>query len=330
MNIHLINDSNITRGGAQKIVNELGNIPNSIVLDKNSPSDIWFTKFKFKFSWIIDLIWIISRCKDPKIIMHSRCFFILLPYFKIKNINCIFYCHAQYRSFKFLFGFLSFKRYICVSNSTKDYLIGCNVRSDIIDVVSNPILSLSRDIDSIKYDFGKREYAYIGSLEPWKGILDLVKLLELHGRINSLTSTLYVVGKGSLESELEQMKVELNYVELVFFGYKEDPFSAIKLVPIVIIPSLEEGFGLVAIESRYKNKIVIFNNIAALNEVCRQDSLCIPYDNSDFSSFNHALILSKTLISKLHDKRNGLKRRDVISKEFGLARFKNKVSFILK
>lgn len=330
MILHLINDSDVTRGGAQKIVNEMAQLPYSVVLDKNSRSGFCLSKVLGSYHWLIDLLFIILKYENPTVVIHSRCFFVLIPFLRIKKINCIFYCHAQYRRFKNVFRYVRFKRYICVSNTTKDYLESNGVDGEKIAIVPNPILPYENKSEDFSLEtLQLHDFAYIGSLEKWKGILQLIDFLELYGKENKINLTLHVVGKGSLESLINDKIKELNFVELILYGYKEDPFAAIQRVPVVVVPSLEEGFGLVAIESIFNNKIVIFNDIPSLNEVCSNDSLSIKYSNENFSSFCNALKYSENKLYQLNNRDDFVSRRNEVLTNYGLDSFRKKLSSLL-
>jgi len=92
---------------------------------------------------------------------------------------------------------------------------------------------------------------YVGRLEKIKGV-DI--LISEFGKISQIKSNLrlVIVGNGSLFSKYKLEIEKLNISDSVkFYGsvYRCNIFSAIKGFDLIIVPSRDEGYGLVALES---------------------------------------------------------------------------------
>jgi glycogen(starch) synthase len=115
---------------------------------------------------------------------------------------------------------------------------------------------------------------FVGRLAPEKGLGWAFPALA---RVTQgMASTrLVIVGDGPLRPELEQRAIELGVVQsTVFMG--EVPREAVpellQQATILVIPSLAEGFGLVALEAALMGRPVVATNVGGLADVV-QDSV---------------------------------------------------------
>ena len=171
------------------------------------------------------------------------------------------------------------------------------------------------------YKEGLIRLAFVGSLEPWKGIVKLISLLEVFVKRNNLEVDLTIVGDGSLRKKIEMEASNNNLININVIGYSSNPFRSVNHISTVIIPSLEEGFGMVAIEAIFHSKYVIYNSIPALIEVCANDNYCQPFNLQDYESLERLLLTSNSYITKLSDASLMNFRKSYISETFGLALF---------
>jgi len=327
-NIHLINNACPDRGGAQKILQNVIDARSEIFTCSNFSNLVPF--FLQKIFWPLGILLLILIKRPDIVIIHSRCFLPMTIFFNFFGIKNIFYTHAHYRKYNILFKLFPCDYYISVSNSVYKYLILNKVVAKKIFLLKNPILS--SEIVVPRYLFSNEELniAFIGSLEPWKGVLELIDLLNLFVINNKVRVQLSIVGSGSLQDEIKKKllsKVPLFCINLL--GYSREPYRLISASPIVIIPSFEEGFGLVAIESIFHSKSILYNDIPALSEVCAEDDFSQAFDITDYKSFEESLIrLNKNILS-LAEESTQRKRRDYIHKNYGLKPFLEKYESII-
>jgi len=109
----------------------------------------------------------------------------------------------------------------------------------------------------------------VGRLIPIKGHIVLLRAFaEARKEIPGLT--LDVAGRGPLEPALRALARELDVAEAVrFLGYVAPIQAAIEESAIVVVPSMGEGFGMVALEAMERARPVIAAEIGGLGELVR-------------------------------------------------------------
>jgi glycosyltransferase involved in cell wall biosynthesis len=107
----------------------------------------------------------------------------------------------------------------------------------------------------------------IGRLIPIKGHVVLLRALAL-AREQAPEVTLSVAGRGPLEPALKAVAKELGVDDAVrFLGYVSPIQSAIEEHAAVVVPSLGEGFGMVALEAMERARPVVAADIGGLGEL---------------------------------------------------------------
>ncbi len=109
----------------------------------------------------------------------------------------------------------------------------------------------------------------VGRLIPIKGHIVLLRAFALAKReVPSLA--LDIAGRGPLEPTLKALARELGVAESVrFLGYVSPVQRAIEEAAIVVVPSMGEGFGMVALEAMERARPVIAAGIGGLGELVR-------------------------------------------------------------
>ena len=109
----------------------------------------------------------------------------------------------------------------------------------------------------------------VGRLIPIKGHIVLLRAFaRALERFPGLT--LEIAGRGPLEPSLKALARELGIAEAVRFrGYVSPIQGAIEESAIVVVPSMGEGFGMVALESMERSRPVIAAAIGGLGELVR-------------------------------------------------------------
>ena len=105
----------------------------------------------------------------------------------------------------------------------------------------------------------------IARLSEQKGLTYLLDAMSL---LTIKDIRLFIVGEGELREELENKVKELNLQDSVtFLGYRKDIVECINSFDFCVLPSVFEGFGLVAIEAFMNSKTIVATDIPGLNEV---------------------------------------------------------------
>lgn len=318
--LHLINDASPSRGGAQKILALLLSVSNGAGVFSQSRED---GKAESSHNliggrfWRASLLFDLMRSRPAVVIVHSRCYMPFAIIFRLLGIRSVFYCHAHYRSQSFLLKLFKFNRYMAVSDSVKGYLVDAGVSANSIIVNHNPLLKPISLATGFTSTIQSDQLFCVGGLQPWKGFKELLQLLQLDNGIK-----LKLVGDGPLRSELEQLSAKQSAVAVKLVGYSDDPYSLVVDSPIQIIPSLEEGFGLVAIEAINQGKIIIYSKLPALDEVLQDDEYAFSFSHADPESFRMALASAKALLVSGLDERQLLARSEAIAEKYTISIFR--------
>jgi L-malate glycosyltransferase len=107
----------------------------------------------------------------------------------------------------------------------------------------------------------------IGRLIPIKGHVVLLRALAL-ALAEEPEITLEIAGRGPLEPALRALAKELDVEHAVrFLGYVAPIQRAIDESAVVVVPSLGEGFGMVALEAMERARPVLAADIGGLGEL---------------------------------------------------------------
>lgn len=320
--LHLINDATPTRGGAQKILallraDETAQGKDSFSFSKYRQDELQDKKNVIGGSkWILKLILTALRIKPDQVIMHSRFYLPLAPFFRLIGFKTIFYAHANYKSALFIFTIFKATSYIAVSATVRDNLRAAGVPSNKIHLIKNPIVTSTTAYPI--YPSTCVNISYVGGLHPWKGILNFLDYMSAVEKKIQLT----IIGDGPLKNDiLKKIQTLPKNISVEMLGEVDNPFSKIAHCSINIMPSIEEGFGLVAIESMYHGRILIHSDTPALAEVCRDDKLSISFSHSAPSSFLSALSEAIHIAQTPITSDDLIKRSDLILNEYGLEHF---------
>jgi len=101
-----------------------------------------------------------------------------------------------------------------------------------------------------------KRLVFIGRLSPEKNPINALRVSH------ELNLPVVLIGNGILESTLRNY-CQQNNIECEFKGFLEDPWLEIKTGDLLLIPSLNEGDGLVVIEALYHNMPFLLSNIPA-------------------------------------------------------------------
>ena len=117
------------------------------------------------------------------------------------------------------------------------------------------------------YSGGEPRLLCVGRLIPIKGHIVLLRAFaEARRQLPSLR--LEVAGRGPLEPALRALAKELEVDDAVrFLGHVAPIQRAIEAATIVVVPSMGEGFGMVALEAMERARPVIAAEIGGLGEL---------------------------------------------------------------
>ena len=129
----------------------------------------------------------------------------------------------------------------------------------------------------------------IGRLIPIKGHLVLLRALA-QARASMPGVTLDLAGRGPLEPALKSYVRELGLEEAVrFLGFVSPVRHAIEDAAIVVVPSLGEGFGMVALEAMERARPVIASAVGGLPEIVADGETGLVVPSGDAEALAEAI-----------------------------------------
>lgn len=140
-----------------------------------------------------------------------------------------------------------------------------------------------------KWSIPERYIYYVGSVEPRKNLITVVRALhQLRSQMGDTIKLVVSGGKSWLTSELYQQISELGLTEQVIFTGRVSETEKIALLQhaeVFVFPSFYEGFGLMVLEAFASGCPVITSNNSALPEVVGQAGILIePTDSMRLAS----------------------------------------------
>ena len=119
------------------------------------------------------------------------------------------------------------------------------------------------------YAAGVPKLLCVGRLIPIKGHVVLLRAFAA-ARKEVPDLQLEIAGRGPLEPALKALALELGIADAVhFLGHVSPIQSAIEEAAVVVVPSMGEGFGMVALEAMERARPVIAAEIGGLGELVR-------------------------------------------------------------
>jgi len=213
---------------------------------------------------------------------------------------------------------------IVCSESMKREIQGLFGVTGKISVIPNGVdaskFNFEVDRDTIKEKFCCRRSTkmilFLGRLVYQKGVNVLIGALPI---ILSRYSKgekdvkFVIVGEGPMRKQLERDAAYLGVSKhVVFTGYLDDYMvrSLLKAADVVVVPSLYEPFGIVAIEAMAAKTPVVVSDIGGLSELIRDgEGIKVPPNNSER--------LAEGVIKVLSDTEEGKKRvEEIVEKGF--------------
>ena len=144
---------------------------------------------------------------------------------------------------------------IAVSKHVGDDLVkNSRINKKLIHIINNPI-----DIDRINYlsnedmaeEFFNEDAPIIlsvGRLSKEKGFEYLLKAFSLLKERSN--ARLVILGEGKEEANLKKLSKELGIdKQVLFLGFKDNPYKYMKRSTIFVFPSLYESFGIAMVEA---------------------------------------------------------------------------------
>ncbi len=213
---------------------------------------------------------------------------------------------------------------IAVSKSTKDDLVNLyKINPDKIRVIysgigcKNQNVNIKNQNDNAKIKNIKRKYnlpekyiLYLGTLEPRKNIIGLIKAFEklkTNSKIQNSKFKLVIAGsKGWLYEDIfKAVKNSPAKNNIIFTGFIDDEDKAVlySLADLFVYPSFYEGFGFPPLEAMSYGTPVITSNFSSLPEAVGDAAIMInPYNPNELAKAIELVLSDKKLRDFLVEK----------------------------
>lgn len=199
----------------------------------------------------------------------------------------------------------------CMARETEKYIKNKEIYITPFGVDTDLFKNLNYEKDKSKIIIG-----IVKTLAPTYGIEYLIKAIkkledilkkEIFDKIE-----VHIYGKGYLEQELKQLTVNLNLEEKIkFLGFIKniDVPKVINKMDIFVVPSIEESFGVAAVEAMACEIPLVVSNADGLKEVVVNNETGFIVTKKDYKAIAEKLkelILNDNLRKELGE--NGRKR----------------------
>ncbi len=127
-----------------------------------------------------------------------------------------------------------------------------------------------------------------------------------------------IVGDGEEEAELRRLVMAKSLEsKVIFTGYRRDLSTLYEAADVVAVSSVQEGIGIVTLDSLAWGKPVVAFNVGALGEVVRSGETGFLVRVRDVQAFADALIYCLTHLDRA--KAMGRKGRDLVRQQYSLS-----------
>ena len=172
-------------------------------------------------------------------------------------------------------------RALAISASTRDFAVErMGFAPEVVEVLHYPLPRHSfsepapAEVASLRFRLGIAEDApVVGAVTrfyPAKGIRYLIEAFPQVLR-EVPEARLVLVGQGPEEADLRSRVTNLGIEDRVIFaGFQREAHTFVKLFSVSVVPSLEEAFGLVALESLSLGVPVVASRVGGLPDIVRE------------------------------------------------------------
>jgi glycosyltransferase involved in cell wall biosynthesis len=213
--------------------------------------------------------------------------------------------------------FLSFftKKIVAVSQAVRDY----SVARDRIK--AKKIVVIPNGIEIEKFSVAEKDrfsdppvVSVVGRLEEQKGHKYLFEALNL---IKTIPWVLWVVGDGSLKSNLELLAKDLDLRErIIFLGARRNIAEILSQIDIFVLPSLWEGLGLAVLEAAAAGKPIVASRVGGIPEIITDGKTGILVEPKNVKSLADGL--EHMLLGVSEAKAMGERAREMVKEKFGV------------
>ena len=177
---------------------------------------------------------------------------------------------------------------IAVSKGVRDDLVKIfRIDAARVHIIPNPVdietihvLSLE-GVDETIFSGDFPVILAAGRLSKEKGFAHLIKTFS--GLRTICHARLVILGEGREEANLRKLSGELGVADdVIFLGYKDNPYKYMKHATILVVPSLYEGFSLIIVEAMACGvPVIATRSYAGIEDIIEHEKsgLLVPADD---------------------------------------------------
>lgn len=197
-------------------------------------------------------------------------------------------------SISYLLASKYISRILAVSNSIKEEYCYSNKLRCPITTIGNPF-SIESVKTAIEPDVSaglSSDILYVGRFNEAKNPLGFIQIIEAYKKENPTTSLcVKMVGNGELLEECKTYVSTHNLTDAISFeGFSNNVYNYMAATGILLMPSLFEGFGLVALEAMTLGKPVVCSGVGGLSDIIDDSCGYICHDTADYCSRLNTLL----------------------------------------
>ena len=222
---------------------------------------------------------------------------------KFAGVKVVTHCHdllkeSSIERLLMIYQLLFINRIITDSNATGEVFRISGKKSDSVVTVYNGI-DISRFNpdengdsirESLKIEKDITIIGIIGVFDKCKGHMYLFQAISNLVKKNNKDIICVVIGDGREKDEFMKFVLENNISEYVkFLSYRNDIPDLLKIIDIVVMPSIQESFGIVSLEAMAMKVPVIATNVGGLPEAIEDGKTGIIVPPKDIDSLENAI-----------------------------------------
>lgn len=151
---------------------------------------------------------------------------------------------------------------IAVSTFLKGEVERLGVPKGKVEVIYGGVTIVTIPEKEEAFDPAGRVIVFVGSLVPQKGVDTLIESFK---EIKIKDTSLVIVGDGPERKRLEALAMGIKDIQ--FLGRREGLKSILTKSDVLVLPSREEGFGLVLLEAMALGTPVVATNVGGIPEI---------------------------------------------------------------
>jgi len=190
-----------------------------------------------------------------------------------------------------------FTKIITVSDASKKLLVSEGVDKKSIVVIHNGVDY--KTFAGVKSRRNRNKIIYVGRFVELKNIPDLLKAFVIVSKKNP-KSTLELIGDGPLKDEIQKTAESYGVGSKVkitgFLEYHNDLAKKMAGAGVFVTPSLQEGFGIVLLESMAAGTPVVAYDLEAYNDFADSGNTCL-------LSQKNCRLLAKNILRLMENKK---------------------------